>query len=211
MRRLLAIIMSMVFVLAAGVSCFDSNKETEAEYKARIKKELDAIPVEATGYKLSTQDKDQDNYSYEAVVENVILKRSDTSFVETTIGSHVYNARLTLYATDIDKDWRDEKYGMEISVDGGEVKRVCFNYKEKFTDFGLSKVVVYYENIFVIRSRGSRGWTIYYEEYFPYTLFLYDYESNELKYMGYLEEWFDFQISKFNKYVRVIKLQDEEE
>ena len=45
MRRLLAIIMSMVLVLVAGVSCFNPNKETEAEYKARIKKELDAIPV----------------------------------------------------------------------------------------------------------------------------------------------------------------------
>ncbi len=43
--------MSMVAVLVAGVSCFNPNKETEAEYKARIKKELDAIPVEATGYK----------------------------------------------------------------------------------------------------------------------------------------------------------------
>lgn len=44
MKRLLAIIMSVVFVLVAGVSCFNPNKETEAEYKARIKKELDAIP-----------------------------------------------------------------------------------------------------------------------------------------------------------------------
>ena len=52
MKKLIAIVMSMVFVLAAGVSCFNPNKETEAEYKARIKKELDAIPVEATGYKL---------------------------------------------------------------------------------------------------------------------------------------------------------------
>ena len=52
MKKLIAIVMSMVFVLVAGVSCFNPNKETEAEYKARIKKELDAIPVEATGYKL---------------------------------------------------------------------------------------------------------------------------------------------------------------
>ena len=49
MKKLIAIIMSMVFVLVAGVSCFNPNKETEAEYKARIKKELDAVPVEATG------------------------------------------------------------------------------------------------------------------------------------------------------------------
>ena len=50
-KKLIAIVMSMVAVLVAGVSCFNPNKETEAEYKARIKKELDAIPVEATGYK----------------------------------------------------------------------------------------------------------------------------------------------------------------
>ncbi len=213
MKRIFAGLMCVVIVLSlCGCSgLFNPNKETEAEYKARIKKELDAIPVEATGYKLCAQDKGESNYSYEEIVENVILKHSNISFVETTIGLHVYNARMTLYADDIDKDWRNEEYGMEISVDGGEVKRVNFNYKEEYTNFGCADVVVYDEKVFVIRGRGGRGWTIRYDNYFPDTLFLYDYESNTLKYMGYQEEWFDFPISKFNKYVNVVKIRDEEE
>ena len=54
MRKFLAVLMSMIVmtgVCGVGTGC-DPNKETEAEYKARIKKELDEIPVEATGYKL---------------------------------------------------------------------------------------------------------------------------------------------------------------
>ena len=213
MKRILAGLMCVMFVLSlCGCSgLFNPNKETEAEYKARIKKELDAIPVEATGYKLDTQDKGESDYSYEEIVENVILKRSNISFVETTIGSHVYNARMTLYASYSDKDWRDEKYGMEISVDGGEVKRVNFNYKEEYTDFGWAEAVVYDEKVFIIRVRGGRGWVMYYDDYLPHTLFVYDYESNSLKYMGYLEEWFDVPILKFNKYVKVVKIRDEEE
>ena len=49
MKRLLANIMSMVFVLVAGVSCFNPNKETEAEYKARIKKSWTQSPLKQQG------------------------------------------------------------------------------------------------------------------------------------------------------------------
>ena len=40
------------------------------------------------------------------------------------------------------------------------------------------------EKIFVIRC-GSGRWKNYYREFFPPTLFLYDYESDEMKYLGY--------------------------
>ena len=49
-KRIFTGLMCMMFVLSlCGCSgLFNPNKETEAEYKARIKKELDAIPIEAT-------------------------------------------------------------------------------------------------------------------------------------------------------------------
>ena len=64
MKRILSIFMSLVLLLGVcvvGAGC-DLNKETEAEYKARIKKELDEIPVEATGYKLVDPTKQEVTY-----------------------------------------------------------------------------------------------------------------------------------------------------
>ena len=57
-KKVFAGLMSVMIALSlCGCSgLFNPNKETEAEYKARIKKELDAIPVEATGYKFEVQD-----------------------------------------------------------------------------------------------------------------------------------------------------------
>ena len=51
MKKVLAAIMSLIIVLAVGTSC--TNKKTEDEYKAKVKEDLDAIPVEATGYELA--------------------------------------------------------------------------------------------------------------------------------------------------------------
>ena len=56
MKKILSVLMCFIVlfgVCVVGTAC-DPNEETEAEYKARIRKEYDSIPVEATGYKLVT-------------------------------------------------------------------------------------------------------------------------------------------------------------
>lgn len=110
MKRLLAIIMSMVFVLSAGVSCFNPNKETEAEYKARIKKELDVIPVEETGYKLvSSYDK---TVTYDRVDVGNIGGRYK---FEMKVGDVSYNIATVNNGT-----CRDGNFGFEITIEDGE-------------------------------------------------------------------------------------------
>ena len=207
MKRIFAGLMCMMFVLSlCGCSgLFNPNKETEAEYKARIKKELDAIPVEATGYSLVRELKDKDNFNQKN--ENVIAEHYDTSFVATTIGLHTYKMRLTADGERSISIWGDTDYGMELSIDGGELKFARFNYKDEFKDFGwVREIIVYDEKVFVVRVRGGRGWTIRYDDYFPNTLFLYDYESNTLKYMGYCESWFNIKITDLYEYkLRILK------
>ena len=207
MKRILAGLMCVMFVLSlCGCSgLFNPNKETEAEYKARIKKELDAIPVEATGYSLVRELKDKNDFNQKN--ENVIAEHHDTSFVETTIESHTYKIRLTTDGQGSISVWSDTDYGMELSIDGGELKFARFNYKDEFKDFGwVREIIVYDEKVFVVRVRGGRGWTIRYDSYFPNTLFLYDYESNTLKYMGYCESWFNIKITDLYEYeLKIIK------
>ena len=207
MKRIFAGLMCVMFVLSlCGCSgLFSPNKETEAEYKARIKKELDAIPVEATGYSLVRELKDKNDFNQKN--ENVIAEHHDTSFVETTIESHTYKIRLTADGQGSISVWSDTDYGMELSIDGGELKFARFNYKDEFKDFGwVREIIVYDEKVFVVRVRGGRGWTIRYDSYFPNTLFLYDYESNTLKYMGYCESWFNIKIADLYEYkLRILK------
>ena len=206
MKKLIAMMLSLVVVLLVGGSCsLNSDKETEAEYKARIKKELDAIPVEATGYSLVRELKDKNDFNQKN--ENVIAEHYDTSFVETTIGLHTYKIRLTADGERSISVWSDTDYGMELSIDGGDLKLKSFNYMDEFKDFGwVRKIIVYDEKVFVIRVRGWRGWTIRYDNYFPDTLFLYDYESNTLKYMGYCESWFNIKITDLYEYeLKIIK------
>ena len=199
MRRLLAIIMSMVFVLAAGVSCFDSNKETEAEYKARIKKELDAIPVEATGYKFEVRDPSA-GFPYEFVeADSVGLA---TCSMETQ--GHSYD--ITIFGASADSD----EYGFEISVDGGEIKKATFNYEEKFKDFGSATLCFFDGKIFIKRAKSSYG--LYKQPlncFFPSTLFIYDYDENTIKYIGYWGEWFELPIYDRTKgFILVITKED---
>ena len=187
-KKLLAMVMCLVVVsgvCAAGVAC-DPNKETEAEYKARIKKELDEIPVEATGYKLINLLSDVPPYDYKVVVcggityENIFDNRMSISVCEKN-------------------GTTDEDYGFYISVDSGEGKWISFNYDPKYKFFGHVNTLVYLdEKLFIIRRKRQVGGVSELSDYFPATLFLYDYETNSLKYMGYHKEWFDESIYDAN-------------
>ena len=149
--------------------------------------------------------KDKDNFNQKN--ENVIAEHHDTSFVETTIDSHTYKIRLTADGQGSISVWSDTDYGMELSIDGGNLKLARLNYDDNYKNFGwLVSVIVFDEKVFVIRGRGWRGWTIRYDNYFPDTLFLYDYESNTLKYMGYCESWFNIKITDLYEYeLKIIK------
>ena len=190
MKKLIAIVMSMVLVLVAGVSCFNPNKETEAEYKARIKKELDAIPVEATGYKLvSLYDK---TVTYDKVDVGNIGGRYK---FEMKVRGVCYNIATVNNGT-----CRDGNFGFEISIEDGEKKWRTYNYDEKFKNFGwIWGFISFDEKIFIIRVKEIVAWLTEVTDYFPPTLFLYDFESNEMKFIGYYNEWFDYSIFDYSK------------
>ncbi len=198
MKKLIAIVMSVVFVLVAGVSCFDSNKETEAEYKARIKKELDAIPVEATGYKLvSSYDK---TVTYDKVDVGNLGGRYK---FEMKVGDICYNIVSVNNGTCSDGD-----FGFEISIEDGEKKWRTYNYDERYKDFGwVLEFISFDEKIFIIRAQEIVALVTKVTDFFPPTLFLYNFESNEMKYIGYYNEWFDFSIyDSYKSAVAIIKI-----
>ena len=198
MKKLIAIVMSMVLVLVAGVSCFNPNKETEAEYKARIKKELDAIPVEATGYKLvSSYDK---TVTYDKVDVGNLGGRYK---FEMKVGDIYYNIVSVNNGTCSDGD-----FGFEISIEDGEKKWRTYNYDERYKDFGwVLEFISFDEKIFIIRVQEIVALVTKVTDFFPPTLFLYNFESNEMKYIGYYNEWFDFSIyDSYKSAVAIIKI-----
>lgn len=198
MKKLIAIVMSMVFVLVAGASCFNPNNETEAEYKARIKKELDAIPVEATGYKLvSSYDK---TVTYDKVDVGNLGGRYK---FEMKVGDICYNIVSVNNGTCSDGD-----FGFEISIEDGEKKWRTYNYDERYKDFGwVLEFISFDEKIFIIRVQEIVALVTKVTDFFPPTLFLYDFESNEMKYIGYYNEWFDFSIyDSYKSAVAIIKI-----
>ena len=175
MKRLLAIVMSMVFVLAAEVSCFNPNKETEAEYKARIKKELDAIPVEATGYKLV--DPTKNNVVYP---EGEEPQRGGTFKIDNHIYRFVYGGG---YEISYHLDEKDQ-FGIQFSEN-----EFFSKYREQFTAFYYDK------KFFIVRYRiWSSMYAVYYYGFLPPILFYCNIEDNTAKYVGYLDEWFEYQL-----------------
>ena len=55
------------------------------------------------------------------------------------------------------------------------------------------------EKIFVIRVVENVAWRRDVTDFFPPTLFMYVFESNEMKYIGYYNEWFDYSIFDYSK------------
>ena len=192
MKRILAGLMCVVFVLSlCGCSgLFSPNKETEVEYKARIKKELDAIPVEATGYKLvSSYDK---TITYDQ--EYVGNCGGGVKF-KMKVGDVCYNVVSVNNGTCSDGD-----FGFEISIEDGEKKWRTYNYDERYKDFGwVFEFISFDEKIFVIRIVEKVAWRRAATDFFPPTLFMYDFEENEMKYIGYYEDWFEYSIFDYDK------------
>ena len=190
-------------VCVVGTAC-DPNKETEAEYKARIRKELDEIPVEATGYKLAFREQGEE-MPYDSIT---CLDSLGKLYGNKQFAGHYYD--ITIYN---ENGIKSESYKMDISVDSGEKKSISFNCNEKYKNFGgVQQITFYNDKIFVVRWIERSAWIGKYSDYFPQTLFIYDYEFNTLKYMGYYDEWFNYSIYDGSKYdIKIIKTNTNDE
>ncbi len=190
MKRILAIVMSLVVVFGiciVGTGC-DPNKETEAEYKARIKKELDEIPIEATGYKLVDPTKQEVTYP-----EGEKPRYKDGPDVLET-NNHKYLFGYGVLSGDL--------FGITSTIDDGERRYVKFQNAAIFESYqDQFRLFLYDEKIFIVRYRdfNPSSYTIYYTCFCPPILFLYDAEENSAKYVGYLSDWFDYKIKKLRK------------
>ena len=184
MKKILAVLMSMIVIMGicgVGTGC-DPNKETEAEYKARIKKEIYDVPVESREYKF---------------VEVSEISEAYNSFPHLKVNEDEYYLKgesydSTLYYYDIVSLYcNDEKIG-EINI----------NYKEEYKGFGEVSSLIYFDNnFFIVRSKFDRTWFgVTYEICLPPTLFLYDINNNSLVYMGYYEKWFTCEFSSHKCY-----------
>ena len=188
-KKRLEMVMSLVVLMGectAGVAC-DTNKETEAEYKARIKKELDEIPIEASGYKLVDPTKQEVTYP-----EGEEPVRNTRKLV---IDGHEYTF-IYEYENELDDESRRQWWHkIIVSVDGKGHKPITFS-DNKFFDYYSGQLFVYYydKNFFIVRYRASSSWLLAYSGFYPPILFLYDIEQNVAKYIGYSEAWFDYKI-----------------
>ena len=207
MKKVLSILICLIVmfgVCVVGTGC-DPNKETEAEYKARIRKEYDSIPVEATGYELITCDSGEKcNYEYISFGH-----RGGVNHFEKEINDHKYT--ITIYA---ESKTTEDDFGVKVSIDGGDEKWVSFNYNENYKYFGWVWEIVFYDGeLFFIRANVTHRWVSKITDYAPATLFIYNYDSNTLKYLGYDKTWFDYPIygskSNFQSIIRKIRQQEE--
>lgn len=193
MKRILAVVMSLVVVLGVcvvGTGC-DPNKETEAEYKARIRKELDEIPIEATGYKLVDPTKQEVTYP-----EGEEPQRDRQSLV-------VNGLKYTFYyhnKNELDDESIRQRWDKIIfRVEGESGKPIIFS-DNKFFEYYHDQFYAYYydKKFFIVRYRSSASLLLHYSGFYPPILFYYDIEKNIAKYIGYSEAWFDYKIADLN-------------
>ena len=204
MKKILSVLMCFIVlfgVCVVGTAC-DPNEETEAEYKARIRKEYDSIPVEATGYKLVTYNIGG-AYNYEYIPFG---QEGGVNRFEKEIFGHKYI--ITIYA---ESKTTEDDFGVKISIDGGDEKWVSFNYNENYKNFGwVWKIAFYDGELFFTRANVTHRWVSKITDYAPATLFIYNYDSNTLKYLGYDKTWFDYPIYRTGDFRTMIEKQQEE-
>ena len=198
MKKILAVLMSMIVIMGVcgvGTGC-DPNKETEAEYKARIKKELDEIPVEATGYKLVDPTKQEVTYPEG--------EKPQGAYKTLIIDDHRYTFTYKPQ-NDFDDESLRQWWGKIIfSIDDGEEKPIMFSDNYFFDYYNDQLYVYYYEKkFFIVRYRTEAMLILNYDSFLPPILFYFDIEKSTAKYMGYLKEWFDYKIQDFNGNTRV--------
>ena len=184
MKKFLTMVVALILIFCVCSSCI--SKKEEAEYKAKVKQELDSIPIEETGYKL-VETNTSDN--------EVISPKKELSIDGHTFDFDLYNGD-TYFAVTIDK-----------KLD--ECKEISFSkYGDAFKDYNSLYGCWYFDDqIFIIRYKLYVRMLSKLKDFLPPVLFLYNYEENTIKYCGYFEEWFNYRVfDAAEKYFKIVKI-----
>ena len=186
MKKFLTMVVALISLLSMS-SCSLIVEKKEAEYKAKIKQELDSIPLEETGYKLvetTIDDSEQIPCKKELLINGQKYKFDE------------YNENDYLCVT------------VDTQIDSSSI--ISFSkYGDVFKNYSMFYGCYYFDNkIFLIKyNRGSPWDWPQYENCLPHIFFLYNYEENTIKYCGYFEEWFNYRPSTGkSKRFKIIKL-----
>ena len=160
MKKFLTMVVALILLFSVCSSC--TSKKQEAEYKAKVKKELDSISIEETGYKLVE--------TTEYGNPGVYTKR------ELIIDGHNYNFSFN------DKDNCFFVAVDDKIEDGKEIP--LSKYENAFKNYKNFYGCWYFDNqIFLILYGSGSVWNHpQFENCLPHILFLYDYNENTIKY-----------------------------
>ena len=177
MKKFLTMVLALILIFCVCSSC--TSKKEEAEYKAKVKQELDSIPIEETGYKLV-----ETTYS-----DNERVQKYKN---ELTIDGHIYNFSK-----------EDKNLLLKIDNQMDSSSTISFSkYGNVFKDYSMFYGCHYFDNqIFLViyKYDDIHGWQSFYGDFLPPVLFLYNYEENTIKYCGYFEAWFEGRINRYCK------------
>lgn len=193
MKKALAVLISMLVLIGVCgmITGCNPNKETEAEYKARIKKELDEIPIEATGYKLVDPTKQEVTYPEGEEPQGTY----QTLMIDGHKYTFIYHTKNEFDNESLRQWWCK----IILSIDDEGHKPIVFSDNNFFEHYQDQFYVYYYdEKFFIVRFRSSESWLLNYSGFYPPILFYYDIEKNIAKYIGYSEAWFDYKIADLN-------------
>ena len=183
MKKFLTMVVALILLLSMS-GCSLILEKKEAEYKAKVKQELDSIPLEETGYKLV-----ETNYS-----DNERVQKYKN---ELTIDGHIYN---------FSKEDKNLLLKIDNQMDSSSI--ISFSkYGDVFKNYSMFYGCYYFDNqIFLINYDDGGAWDWpQYINILPPILFLYNYEKNTIKYCGYFEKWFEGHIWDYKNYFSIIK------
>ena len=191
MKKFLTMVVALILLLSMS-GCSSILKRKEAEYKAKVKQELDSIPLEETGYKLVEVPKGGSEtfplYNY-----SVNINEHSYHF------NYSYSENSCVFYIRVDEQPWEE----------GKVSANLLEYNDIFKEYRDFEGCVYFDNqiFLIIKKEFLRGFGTQYDDFLPPVLLLYNYEENTIKYCGYFEEWFNYSPSKAkSKRLKIIKL-----
>ena len=182
MKKFLTMVVALILLFSVCSSC---RSIKEAEYKAKVKEELDSIPIEETGYKLIFNND-----------SNTWLNRNECNL---EIDGHTYEF------ADTEKDF------LIVYIDDAQkntpIKINC-SYEENFKKYIRFFGCYYFDNrIFIIKysEDAADNCMSKNEDFLPPLLFLFNPNDQTVKYCGYFEKWFEGHIWDYKNYFSIIK------
>ena len=191
MKKFLTMVVALILLLSMS-GCSSILKRKEAEYKAKVKQELDSIPLEETGYKL-VEVSGGDPETFPLYNYSVNINEHSYHFNY----SHSENSCVFTIRVD-EQPWEERKVSANL-----------LEYNNIFKEYRDFEGCVYFDNqiFLIIKKAFLRGFFTQYSDYLPPVLFLYNYEESTIKYCGYFEEWFNYSPSRGDsRDFKIIKL-----